>query len=431
MPRRAVRALLMLVPLVALACGDDHEKVVVVADAGFPPLVNASLVHTNAPPSSLSLAGPTNATLAMALGPDGKWTALTARAPGEYVVPWHGDRWTAAFVCADEQNSYLDILDRPSTLGDFVFELAQPCALDPSDVEDVTGTFSHASPTTSWFDFGYLPDDRGSSLPVNGDHADYELVNIVSGKWDFIFGFRDDGFGPLTKILIVRDEVVSGPTVLNGDLATAVVPGSKALTITGLTPDEQMQAPIIYAVGGGTHGVDMGPTTIAGPNLVYATLPPEQQRPTDKYRLAFNAHLPDNSAMRGVNALFHDAVDITLDLAPPVPPPVIGNLGATPYQRLSMKTVGRANANTYELKAYSELSERRNLSWTYSTDLAVADGAEVAFEMPDFSGIPGWNPAWAVLSDRTKVTATVREKLSPLADGALERFASTTAPFTP
>lgn len=429
MPRG--RAFLLLLPLAALACGHDDPKVVAAVDAGFPPIGNASLLHTAAPSSSLSLTGPNNATLAMALGADGKWSVLTPRQPGEYVVPWHGDRWTVAIVCADENDSYIDILDRPSNLGEYALELAPPCALDPADVADVTGTFSHAPPTTSWFDFGYIADDRGSSLPVNGDHADYELVNIVSGKWDFIFGFRDDSFGPLTKVFIVRDETVAGPTVLNGDLATAVVPGSRALTITGLTPDEQTQSPMIYAVGGGSHGVDMGPQTIAGPNLVYSTIPPEQQRPNDKYHLAFTARMPDGSAKRGATALFHDAVDITLDLAPAVPPPVIANLGATPYQRLSMKTVGRASAATYELKAFSELSERHNLSWTYSTDIAVADGAEVAFDMPDFSGLPGWNPAWAIVPDRSKVTATIHEKTTPLADGTLERFASATTPFTP
>ncbi len=61
----------------------------------------------------------------------------------------------------------------------------------------------------------------------------------------------------------------------DADLAVVgVVPGSKALTITGLGPDEQPTAPMLYTVGGGTHGVDMGPQITAGPNLTYSTVPP-------------------------------------------------------------------------------------------------------------------------------------------------------------
>ena len=63
MPRG--RAFLLLLPLAALACGHDDPKVVAAVDAGFPPIGNASLLHTAAPSSSLSLTGPNNATLAI------------------------------------------------------------------------------------------------------------------------------------------------------------------------------------------------------------------------------------------------------------------------------------------------------------------------------------------------------------------------------
>ncbi|MFO0742539.1 MAG: hypothetical protein U0270_42090 [Labilithrix sp.] len=426
----------LLFPLLVVACGDDDHFTIVdggVIDAG--PTV---AVHTNAPASSLAAPGPTNATFAMAQKADGSWAPLEPAATGLYAVPLRGDgtretgRWTVAFVCADDKSSYVQIYDRAATVTDLVIDLPAPCALPDGEVGDLVGHFAHAPPATSWFDFGYFADERGSVLPLTGDGADYELLNLVNGKWDLMFGFRDDSSGPLTKLFIMRDETLAGNTVLDADLgAVGIVPGSKALTITGLTADEESNAPVVYSLTGGPHGVDMGPASALGPNLTYATVPLEQQRPSDRYRLAFRASAPDRSASRGANAMFHDALDIALDLPPALPAPVVTSLGAAPYLRLSMKTVGRANAATYELVAITQTTDNTGRYWTYSTDAAAAEGAEVAFDMPDFSAVPGWNNGWSVEANRLTVTATVHERSAPLGDGALQRFASHETPFAP
>lgn len=430
---------LLLVPVVfaALACGDDGAATVAAVDggvdagdAGVVDIGPAALVRTNAPASSLSAPGPNNATLAIALGADGSWKAIAPRETGVYAVPFHGDRWTVAFVCADDKNAYVTFYDRAATLTDVTIELGEPCAFEPGDVGDVTGTFTHAPPATSWFDFGYVADDRGTVLPLTGDSAHFELVNILSGKWDFIFGFRDDSTGPLTKVFVLRDEQIQTETVLDADLAVVgVVPGSKALTITGLGPDEQPSAPMLYTVGGGTHGVDMGPQLTAGPNLTYSTVPPEQQRPTDRYRLALSARSPDGATDRGAAAAFHDATDLTIDLPAPSNAPSFSVLGTTPYLRIAMSMAGRASSSLHELAAITQTTERTSQRWTYSTDAVIADGATVSFEMPDFSAVPGWNAAWAILPERTSVKATLHEKASPLADGTLERYASHSVPL--
>jgi hypothetical protein len=423
---------LLLVPIVAVACGnDDHAAVV--ADAGIVDAGPSVAVHTNAPAFSLSLPGPNSATFAMALGDDNAWHPLAPAQPGLYAVPFHGDRWTAAFVCADEDNAYVRIYDRAVGNAGFTVELDNPCALENGNVGDLTGHFAHAPPATSWLDFAYIVDERGYALPLSGDGVDYELVNVVTGKWDLIFGFRDDSAGPLTKLFFMRDETlaVSG-TKLDADVGAAgAIPGSKALTVTGATPDEYLNAPVIYTLTGSPHGVDMGPQSAAGPNLVYSTVPPEQQRPDDRYRLTLTASAPEGGGERGARGVFHDAVDVNVDLPAALGAPVFAKVGDAPYLRVSMKTIARANAAVYELAAITEVTDQKRLAWIYSTDAAFADGAEVAFEMPDFSAVPGWNNAWTIQPDRTKITATVREKTSPLADGTLERFASSTVRFTP
>lgn len=420
--------LILLVP----ACAGGGSGTAEV-DASAP--VDGATVHTMAPSSSVSLPGPNNATLAMALGPDGTWSALTAKELGVYVVPYHGDRWTAAFVCADdEQNDdYIAIYDRAASVKDITIDLAQPCALPAGEVGDVTGTFAHAPPETSWFDFGYLADERASSLPLNGDSAEYEIVHVVSGTWDLVFGFRENAGLPLTKLIVVRDEAVTKAGVtLDADLAaTGIVPGANALTVSGLTADEQLAAPVIYALGGGIHGIDLGPQSTAGPNLTFATVPAAVQRPTDRYRLAVTATASDDATQRGATAVFHDAIDVALDLLPALPAPAFRVLGDAPYLRLSMSTVGRANTATYVLSAVTRVNDRSNHAWTYDTDAAVAEGAPVSFDLPDFSSVPGWNPAWALAAERTTVTATAHERESALSDGAVTRFTSHSVPLTP
>jgi hypothetical protein len=412
------------------ACGGDDASSPV-GDAGLREAEagpgNTITVHTTAPVTAVSLAGPANATWAAYLGPGGVWAALAPASVGTYNVPVSGDRWVAAFICSDtDQNAYVDIYDRAASVTDMKVVLEKPCRLDTAPTIDLSGTFSHAVTTTGWFDFGYVPDDRGSVLPFDNGTAAYELVNVLQGNWDLVFGFRDDSNAALTKMFFARALAMAGDTLtLDADLGVkGFIPTQHALKVTGVAADDSLRAPVLYTVGGGEHGVDMGPQIIAGPNLTYSVIPDAQQTADDRYRGAIQAEGPMQLSSRGGNAVFHNAIDLTIDLPVVLPDPVVTTVTATPYLRISGKVTARAAAATYELLGFTRITDQVSKVWLYSTDAQPADGTTLEIILPDLSAVAGWQPSWALTTADTKITLTAREKPTPLSDGTLERFAS-------
>lgn len=436
-----VAALPLGVGVCLLACGDDdNAQGTTLPDGG---ILDGSVQNdgapgsngpqtisftTTAPAGSQSAGGPANAKLALRLNDDGTtWSALTATVPGVYSMTTTLARWVAAFICADDNgNATVAIYERAAAVTTLDVTLGQACALTDKKVWDLTGTFSNLPATTSWFDFAYVADSRGSVLPLSGTSADYELPHLVEGTWDLAFGFRDDSNSALTKLFFKRAQAIAADFTLNADIsATGVTPVMHPVTATGIESGESLQLPITYSVGG-IYGIGVGPQNFTSGTGQYATVPAASQAAGDRYSFALSADIQtDNGASeRGVTGSFHGAVDLALALPPALPPPTVTTVSTTPYLRLAVKTVGRTGTATYELDGDTRVTDQVHHTWTYSTDAAIGDGGEVDITLPDFSSVSGFSASWALTTSDTAVGVKAIEASAALSDGTATRYAS-------
>ncbi|MBX3226033.1 MAG: hypothetical protein KIT84_29340 [Labilithrix sp.] len=389
-------------------------------------------VHTRTP-SDASGRG-TNATWAAALDAAGQWQKLEPSATaGTYTFAAPGATWSAAFACADDRASLVVVVSRPSSVTTFDVELEPQCAPDEISSFDMTGTFAHVPPTTSWLDFGYALDDRGFTIPAAGDNASYELLNVIAGTWDLGFGLRDEGGAPLTKIMLLRDQAIVGPTKLDVDATTAgLVPVPKGLVVNGVAPDENFAITARYALGGGVHGLDIGPQDVPygqpTVTLTYVTVPPAAARPADRHRiqaLAADADKETRVMTRTSDAVFHSAIDVALELPAGLPAPRAERTAPAPYVRVTTYVATRPNAADYEALVVGRVSNRRVHSWRLSVDASAVTGPEAVLAIPDFGAAPGFDASWAIGADvEAVVTGTVHEVSTPIGDGAVVRAAT-------
>lgn len=386
--------------------------------------------------------GGINATWAAVLDASGAWKKLEPSATvGTYTFPLGGrPTWAVAFVCADEDRSLVAVLERLGSVTALDVELEGECAPVDTNVFDLTGTFAHVPPTTSWLDFGYALTSRGFTMPAKGDSAAYEVIDVHAGTWDLGFGLRNEGGAPLTKMMIVRDQNIAAATKLDFDVAAvAFDPIPKALVVNGIAPEEQFEVTARYALNGGAGGLDIGPQDVpdgqATATLQYVTVPPAVAKPTDRHRiqaLAANADKESRTATRSVDATFQAAIDATLELPPPLAVPRAERAAAEPYVRITTFVGARPNTATYEAYVVGRVSNRITHSWRLSIDGSIATGPEAILAMPDLSAAEGFDKKWAIGAGVTaEITAAAREIPAPIGDGTLVRAATRSLELMP
>jgi hypothetical protein len=422
------------------ACHSSRSEDASSSGAPPPPDAPSATIATYAP-SATNANGPrANATWAAYAGADDVFHALAPTAAGTYLVPL-APRWSVVLVCAsdDAQSSSVLVYRRTDATTALDVTLASWCTPPvPPDDGAIRGTLSNLPASTTWLDFGYARDWRGTALPVTGTSASYEIVNVAQGAWDLAFGVRDDSAGPYTRMILRRGEVLDADKQIDVDLSGpgSFVPGTKALAVHGLVDGESTRFAVFYAMGNGAYGIDVAPQDIpAGPDVTTAvsTIPPELQQPGDRYRgslvVSHGSDRPSDS--RTIEFEVHDAIDLDVTLPASLPPPDVRVVDVARYLRTTTSAPLAPGAVTYEIVATAQEARRELHEWRTSYDLAAA-GSGIADTTPDLGAIPGWNDAWAIgKSAAAKVDLTASEAKVVLGDGTLVRSTMASAIVTP
>ncbi len=392
------------------------------AGATAPPVVT---ITTRAPTTTTAAGGPMSAVWAAYALDDGPWQPLAASGTGVYGIPKASARWAVAFACDDPQfqSSTIAIFRRPASIASLDVTLPDPCTLTRPPAFDLSGTLANVPSTTSWLEFGYALDSRGSSLPTTGTSTTYDLVNVVQGTWDFTFGVRDDPGRPMTRAVILRGKPVTADLSLDVDLAAGFAPGEHALVVHGVTAAENVTPTMLYAIGG-PSGLAVGPqdVPVTAPDVrtTYATVPDALQKPDDRYRLEVIAEVEKIDGAippRVVAGSFHAAADVEVTMPDPIAAPT-----ATLAAGLVTSSVPkRAGAASYVVDVAAEVTRRSIRRFTTSIDASIATDTETT---PDLSAVAGFEPEWSLPSATTTVTVSVVDPPVPLGDGTATRTAS-------
>lgn len=372
---------------------------------------------------------------------EGEWRVLGPTAPGTYTFAVPAARWSVALVCASDAEALSTVFVHRRTAQTRALEvsLEAQCAPPPPPAEfAIVGAIEHLPPTTQWLDFGYARDTRGSVLPVAGGKGSYEEVGVAPGTWDLGFGIRDDSFGVLTRIVLLRATPISADRKLDIDATgpASFTPSSKRLVLRGLEVGDTVTPQVLYAAGG-PLGIDVGPqevpADVAEATLAYSTVPELMQQAGDRYRGVIRSQRDRREALRSVDFSVHQALDIEVSLLPVAAKPSVVVLGTAPQVRLETRFAALASAVRHEALVVAEVNRRTQHAWHATFDaLVVAGSAEVVDSMPDLSALSGWKREWELpVGVTATVTATSYEMPQALGDGTMQRATGSTETVTP
>ncbi|CAN5824410.1 hypothetical protein BH11MYX4_BH11MYX4_07960 [soil metagenome] len=397
-------------------------------------------VTTVAPQLTAAAAAAASATWAAYQLDDGPWQALAPAATGTYAFAAPAARWALALACASEDSALTTVFihRRTAATHDLEATLEEQCTPPPPAAEfALTGTISNLTAATKWLEFAYARDTRGGVLPVTAGRASYEQVAIAPGSWDFGFGLRDDSFGALTRIALLRATPVTGDRALDVDAAgaTSFVPGSKRLVLRGLDASDTVTPRILYAAGG-PQGIDVGPQDVPvgeqDVTLAYATVPEGAQLAGDRYHGILAAERDRREAHRAIDFRIHPAIDLDVALLPTAGKPVVTVVASAPQVRLATRFAALPQAERYEVRAVAALNRRTQHAWHATYDAAAAPGTEIVDTLPDLSALPGWRSDWALpVGVTATVTVTSFEAKQALGDGTMQRATASAMDVTP
>jgi hypothetical protein len=372
---------------------------------------------------------------------DGEWRPLGPAPEGTYTFSVPVARWAIALVCASNDGSVSTVSVHRRTAATRALEvsLETQCTPDPPPAEFVlAGTISNLPPTTTWLDFGYARDTRGMVLSVASGQGSYEVVGVAPGTWDLGFGIRDDSFGMLTRIFLLRGTILSADRTLDIDATgpASFAPASRRLLVRGVEAGDTVTPRVLYAAGG-PHGIDVGPQDVPVDMndvlLTYATVPDAMQLPGDRYHATITAERDRRVTLRSIELDVHQAVDLDVSFLPVAPKPTVVVRAKAPQVRLETRFPVLASAVRHEVRVRAEVNRRTPRVWLATFDAAsVAGSVEVVDAMPDLAALPGWRSDWGLpVGVNATVTATSYEAPQAIGDGMGQRASGNSATITP
>jgi hypothetical protein len=391
-------------------------------------------ITTVAAASSQSLGGKLSAVWAAYQIDDGAWQAISPKSDGLYEIPANGATWALALACDDRlfESSTIAIERHPATSTKIEITLPDPCKIQPPEAFRVTGTLSNIPTATSWFEFGYALESRGSVLPVQGSAASYELVNVASGTWDVAFAVRDTPSGPLTRAAILRAKPIAADTALDVDLgsATSFVPTTRSMHVHGVAADENLEPYVWYATGG-PSGLAVGPQDVpiesSDVDVTYSTIPDAIAIAGDRYVFEITAQANhEDPTARVVSGSFHAPIPVDVVLPPAMPVPSAKITGPS---RVETTYTKRDGALRYVVDVAASITRRSVRRFVTTIDARIATGVDTT---PDLTSLAGFRPEWALPGDtHTEAIVTAVEPETPIGDGMMSRRATSVVVVTP
>ncbi len=237
-----------------------------------------------------------------------------------------------------------------------------------------------------------------ASVPIQG---------VANGTFDLI-GYKTGllGGGAGDRIIIRRDINTAG-IANNGSVGAtldfasgeAFAPATATFTISnGLLGGESVMYTTSYSTGASCvpHVLSAFGSAASASFTVYG-IPAARQRPTDFHRYTVMANNMTGSAgtSRGVTATSQALANTSVTLPGTIAALTPGNV-AGPYRRLQFQYTLPTGAVSSTTALYAATSGGQAV--TISASATYLGGTAVDLTMPDFSGLAGWNNAWAPAS---------------------------------
>jgi uncharacterized membrane protein len=261
----------------------------------------------------------------------------------------------------------------------------------PSTGKTVNGTAAGVDLTDiAWISLG------GGFAQVTGvGSPNFQIKGVQNGTQDLV-GYRQSFIGGAESAIIRRDQdIAPGGSVGTVDFAgvEAFVPGNATITVNGLVGGETLSQGMFYQVANCMAallyiGADAG----AGPSFTASGIPGAKQRVSDYHGILVSATTA--SASRSITEYFHALSARTLTLGAAMPTPAVTSLGG-PYKRLQAVFTLPTDYQSSTAFVYSDAGGK---SVSLSATFGYLGGAATTLGLADYSGLAGWDNAWAPAS---------------------------------
>lgn len=234
----------------------------------------------------------------------------------------------------------------------------------------------------------------------------FNLIGVSSGQHDLIALTRSLGaFGTIDKMIIRRDQnPADGATLSALDFSSgeAFTAGSATITVGGLSGGETTTGFSSYLTGASCDVTSLALHTISGNSFTLYGVPAGQQRATDWHSVTVTATDGASSSRLAIKT-FQALGAQTITLGSVLPNPTITPQSG-PYKRLQ-----------FQFTAPAEYGSSVSLSYFDPGSSGVIIAASVAgylggnavnLTVPDFTGVGGWNNAYAPAAASTVTWTT-------------------------
>lgn len=363
-----------------------------------------------------------------ALGTDGQWRRVLPSAPGEFPLP-RVENGGYAYAVVQSGTSFVAV----------VFHAQLPreeltCVTpSPTGRKTVRGRVEGIVRTTPnvLLSLG----GRTPSSTVTESAPDFTITQVVDGPVDLLAArYRLATSGLTTeidRIVLRRDlEPADGSTLPTVDFegSEAFAPAPVRVTLQGGSAPDSLSVVGQFQTRSGA--VAVMPFFLASSGSLL-TLPADRARSTDRFLFAGAAvdRVGEARVQRNVfRTGAHPGADLTLPL-PPVPAvPSITVTTRSPYPRFVIRPTVTAE---YEgVFGVSFQQGARSLSIGGDPAYLRATG-RTTFELPDFSGVDGWQNSWVPAAGTVVNWITSQGGTTAVSGGELVRSATITGTIVP
>jgi hypothetical protein len=235
----------------------------------------------------------------------------------------------------------------------------------------------------------------------------FNLVGVSSGQHDLIALTRSLGaFGTIDKMIIRRDQnPADGATlpVLDFSSGEAFTAGSATITVGGLSGGETTNEFSSYSTGAACETTSLSLGTFSGNSFTMYGVPAGQQRASDWHSVTVTA-TDGASSSRLAAKTFQTLGAQTVTLGSALPAPTITPQSG-PYKRLQFQFTLPAEYGASVSLGYNDSVGSAGVIIT-ATVAGYLGGTAVNLTVPDFTGVGGWNNAYAPAAASTVTWTT-------------------------
>jgi hypothetical protein len=361
-------------------------------------------------------------------GSSGAWTRVQAGANNTFNFTINQSVGSVAFATVSGGSSDVDV--NLLTRAELQVGATQECLDNPAAGKTLSGAVAGlAANDVATINHG------GATASASFAATNYVLQNVYSGPQDLL-AYRVAG-STVSRMFLQRGlNVANGGTlpVVDFNGASSFAPAVATITVANSGSDSFFILPEFETANGASFGLFFD-FAASGPTRTYFGVPTDRLIAGDIHSASVFSSAANNIEARGVVSYFRTVSNRTVTLGALPNVPTVSSSTAGGFARPRARATIQSEYGDVFSASFSQINANKTITVTASRGF-FGSATDYDLETPDFSGVAGFNSAWAIAAGAA-TEASIRSfgginilNRQPV-DGGSWRFAQRTTTFTP